>query len=171
MYATSIDSPARQAAAGGGVTTAARPVPDPATSRADSDRPPTPVDGAWALEYRLEAAAEARRITRTALEAWQLGDDPAEVVLLVVSELVTNAVEHAQAPIHLHLHADAGERVWIGVSDGGPVTHDDTWPLTHPGDEHGRGLALVDAVAELHGTHTHLNGHTTHWARINPQPV
>ncbi len=90
-------------------------------------------------------------------------------MLLVVSELVTNAVEHAQGPLHLHLHrTEADGHVWIGVSDGGPAPRDGEWTRSCTTDEHGRGLAVVAALAEHHGTRTWTGGHTTHWARINP---
>src|SRR5512147_189647 len=72
-----------------------------------------------ALEHRPEAAGAARAITRAVLEDWDVDQDSAESVLLVVSELVTNAVEHAVPPValHLHLHRErAGDQVWVGVT-------------------------------------------------------
>ncbi len=174
MYASLADSPARQGACGSGSGRA--PHPTPATTAtavlagpvASPDRtasPSGPVEGTWPLEHTPEAAGQARRVTRACSQAWELDEDGREAVLLVVSELVTNAVEHAQAPVHLHLHhSDTDGRVWIGVSDGGPAERDGAWTR----DEHGRGLAVVEALAEIHGTRTHLGGHTTHWARINP---
>ena len=174
MYATFTNSPALPAA-GGGVVTAARPAPAmPAAPVDDGMLVHAPAlqshgEGSWALEHTPQAAAAARRITRTCTDAWQVDDDCAESVLLVVSELVTNAVEHAQAPVTLHLyHTDCDERVWIGVSDGGPAERDGAWTSSCTNDEHGRGLAVVEALSEIQGTRTHLSGHTTHWARLNP---
>ncbi|WP_078660883.1 ATP-binding protein [Streptomyces sp. NRRL B-24484] len=131
--------------------------------------PPAP-GGTWLLEHRPEAAADARRITRNSLRAWQIGDDDTgDTVLLVVSELVTNAVEHALAPVHLHLYrTETDGRVWIGVSDAGPAMCDSAWGHSRTPDEHGRGLTIVRTLAEHHGSHTWPGGHTTHWARINP---
>ncbi|MCX5233236.1 ATP-binding protein [Streptomyces sp. NBC_00233] len=89
-----------------------------------------------------------------------------DAVLLVVSELVTNAVEHAAPPLALHLHRErAGSRVWVGVTDGGPAVQEGAWTASCADDEHGRGLTIVDTLAESHGTRTHSSG-TTHWARI-----
>uniref|UniRef100_UPI002F919AFE ATP-binding protein n=1 Tax=Kitasatospora indigofera TaxID=67307 RepID=UPI002F919AFE len=175
VYATFTDSPAYQTA-GGGVMTALHPAPAPTAAPADlgsrrvgvSART-APVEGSWALEHQPQAAAAARRIARTCTDAWQIGDDCAQSVLLVVSELVTNAVEHAQAPVTLHLyHTDCDERVWIGVSDGGPAPRDGTWTRSCTDNQHGLGLAVVEALSEINGTRTHLGGHTTHWARLNP---
>ena len=172
MYATYTDSPALPAA-GGGIITATRPAPAPTATPANNGPQPVhapAVEGSWALEHAPQAAAAARRITRSCVGAWEIGDDYAQSVLLVVSELVTNAVEHAQAPVTLHLyHTDCDERVWIGVSDGGPAQRDGAWTRSCARDEHGRGLAVVEALTEIHGTRAHLNGHTTHWARLNPQ--
>ncbi len=54
-----------------------------------------------------------------------MGQAATESVLLVVSELVTNAIEHALPPVVLRLHRDrAGDQVWVGVTDGGPAHPD-----------------------------------------------
>ncbi|MGW1729211.1 ATP-binding protein [Streptomyces sp. NPDC002306] len=115
----------------------------------------------------MEAAGTARHSARTVLEGWQVSQDATDVVLLVVSELVTNAVEHAEPPLALHLHREhAGNHVWVGVTDGGPALQDDAHATsTCPADEHGRGLAIVDAVADAHGTRTHSGG-VIHWASL-----
>ncbi|MFJ9969000.1 ATP-binding protein [Streptomyces avermitilis] len=172
MYATSlIDSPAPQTTAGGATGPAHhQDAPQPQVpSTAATAIATTAVEGTWPLEHRPEAAADARRITRTCLDAWHIDPDGEDAVLLVVSELVTNAVEHAQAPVHLHLHrTEAGSRIWIGVSDAGPAERDGAWTRSCAPNEHGRGLNVVKALAEHHGTHTWQGtGHTTHWARIN----
>ncbi|MGW3141178.1 ATP-binding protein [Streptomyces sp. NPDC001139] len=127
------------------------------------------MESSWPLEHRPEAAADARHIARTYLNAWSIAPNDEDAVLLVVSELVTNAVEHALAPVHLHLHRTRADgRVWVGVSDGGPAPRDGTWTRSCTPAEHGRGLTVVAALAEHHGTRTWEDtGRTTHWARIN----
>ncbi|MFI9645296.1 ATP-binding protein [Streptomyces sp. NPDC052040] len=118
------------------------------------------------LAHRPEAVRRARRIAESALTAWGIHDDAAHSVLLVVSELVTNAVEHGQPPLALHLGRECtGPRVWVGVTDGGPSAGGGPWTSSCAHDEHGRGLAIVEALAAAHGTHRHLGG-TTHWARL-----
>ena len=92
-------------------------------------------------------ARDARRRARVLLASWGLGEH-ASVGELVVSELVTNAVCHGEAPIWMRLSAD-GSGLRVEVHDGGagrPVRK-------HPGigDDCGRGLEVVDGLIELHG--------------------
>jgi len=64
---------------------------------------------------------------------------------LVVSELVTNAVRAGAGTVRVALRLHHGE-LEVAVADDGPG-----WPtLMRPGeqDAHGRGLVLVDALAE-----------------------
>lgn len=127
--------------------------------------PRKPLDDAtWRLAHRPQAAGTARQITASVLDDWHVDERTTEAALLVVSELVTNAVEHAQPPVALHLHRErAGNRVWMGVSDGGPAADEGAWTASCTDDEHGRGLDIVDTLATSHGTRSHPGG-TTHWA-------
>ncbi|MFD8080003.1 ATP-binding protein [Streptomyces sp. NPDC059718] len=121
-------------------------------------------DGTWPLEHRPEVVSVARKITRTTLGSWRIGAAGAEAVVLVVSELVTNALEHAQPPMALHLeHEHAGLWVWVGVSDGGPAESDSARTVSCANDEHGRGLPVIDALSADHGTHIIHSG-VIHWA-------
>jgi anti-sigma regulatory factor (Ser/Thr protein kinase) len=106
-------------------------------------RRPRPSQARRILEPLLEAPALARAILRRTLSAWGAdgyGDD----ALIVVDELVANAVLHAGTEIELRLalHPD---RLGIAVADRSAARPS----LEHPGGgaEHGRGLLLVDAVA------------------------
>jgi hypothetical protein len=92
-------------------------------------------------------ARDARRRARVVLAAWGLGEH-ASVGELVVSELVTNAVCHGEAPIWMRLSVSSGG-LRVEVHDGGggrPVRK-------HPGieDDCGRGLEVLDELIELHG--------------------
>ncbi|MFJ9324596.1 ATP-binding protein [Streptomyces globisporus] len=119
------------------------------------------------LEHRPEAASAARRFAKAVMDQWQVGLDPTEGIVLAVSELVTNAVEHANPPLALHLHREAqGGAIWVGVTDGGCTESEGAWTASRAADEHGRGLTIIDALAVAHGVHTHDNGTTTHWARL-----
>jgi hypothetical protein len=92
-------------------------------------------------------ARDARRRARALMAAWGLGEH-ASVGELIVSELVTNAVCHGEAPIWMRLSADSNT-LRVEVHDGGagrPVRK-------HPGigDDCGRGLEVLDGLIELHG--------------------
>ncbi|MFI1400743.1 ATP-binding protein [Streptomyces sp. NPDC020681] len=118
------------------------------------------------LAHCPQAVCTAREITAAVLDEWHVGEGATETALLVVSELVTNAVEHAQPPVALHLHRErAGSRVWMGVSDGGPADGEGDWTASVADAEHNRGLEIVDALATAHGICLYPGG-TTHWARL-----
>ncbi|WP_406730049.1 ATP-binding protein [Streptomyces sp. NBC_01794] len=130
------------------------------------DRSPAS-DGTWPLEHQVESAGVARQITNMVLGEWRMGQDTAQWVQLVVSELVTNAVLHARPPVYLHLHREAfGHRVWVGITDGGPVTHGDPGTVSRGLGEHGRGLTIIDELANVRGARPHPGGNVTHWARL-----
>lgn len=57
------------------------------------------------LEHGPRAPYSARHEARPVLAAWGLDDDQIYDTLLVISELVTNAVSHALPPVVLHLRA------------------------------------------------------------------
>ncbi|WP_328388471.1 ATP-binding protein [Streptomyces sp. NBC_00400] len=102
------------------------------------------------LLRRPESVAVARRLVRCALTAWgleELADDGA----LVVSELVTNAVQHARSEvIRLVVSRPGPGTVRIGVVDKSKA------PPRHrpPGneDDSGRGLVLLAGLTAAWGT-------------------
>ncbi len=73
-----------------------------------------------------------------------------DTVLLLASELVTNAVRHAATPFDLTVSVN-GRGVVVAVVD-----HDRRHPpkLCDPGpeDTHGRGLRIVEELSESWGT-------------------
>jgi anti-sigma regulatory factor (Ser/Thr protein kinase) len=64
---------------------------------------------------------------------------------LVTSELVTNAVVHACTNVEVRVAIDDTD-VWLEVIDEGPTRP--YRPPPSPMDSNGRGLVLVDAVAD-----------------------
>ncbi|MEV0850428.1 ATP-binding protein [Streptomyces sp. NPDC049954] len=102
------------------------------------------------LPREPESAATARRLLRTACAVWGL-DGLAEDGVLIVSELVANAVRHARREsIRVTVERREGDRVRVGVVDFSrrcPVRQD-----AGPEDESGRGLALVGELAADWGT-------------------
>ncbi|MFJ2061268.1 ATP-binding protein [Streptomyces sp. NPDC087908] len=132
-------------------------------------RPQLPSDSLTTeLAHRPKSVSESRHYAAQAFRAWGVVDGWAEVAILVVSELVTNGIEHALPPLVLRLHRDRSNRIWVGVTDGGIAPEPGAWTATCRPEEHGRGLDIVAALAETHGIRAHHGGLTTHWARIAP---
>ncbi|MEU4446481.1 ATP-binding protein [Actinosynnema sp. NPDC050801] len=106
---------------------------------------------------------EARRWTGEVLA--DLTEDEIADAKLVVSELVTNAYEHGQHPLHLRLRR-LGDLIRIEVTDLSPqvptVGHSSV-RLTR-----GRGMLLVDKLTRQWGAVRHAVGKTV-WAVLARQ--
>jgi anti-sigma regulatory factor (Ser/Thr protein kinase) len=100
------------------------------------------------LPHTLAAPALARRYLASKAVAWPA--DLLGLVVLLTSELVTNAVVHGLGPVQLML-IDDGVRLRVEVSDG----ETGSLPLAprppDPVDASGRGLLIVDRLAEHWG--------------------
>jgi anti-sigma regulatory factor (Ser/Thr protein kinase) len=117
-----------------------------------------------ALPPDVPAVRLARQATRDALAAWQLGYLEEDAVLLV-SELVTNAVLHAvdTGAIGLEL-TSAGTSLHVEVQDGDPTWRQARSPADC--DESGFGFVLVDALARRWGVRRIAGGKTV-WAELD----
>ncbi|MEU9797226.1 ATP-binding protein [Streptomyces sparsogenes] len=94
--------------------------------------------------------------------------DLADDALLVVSELITNAVVHALPPASLCLSWQGGRAacaVRIEVTDAGPALRRHHGGSPRQPEESGRGTAIVAALSARSGTTT-CQGGTTRWAEI-----
>jgi serine phosphatase RsbU (regulator of sigma subunit) len=123
------------------------------THALDGDRVAT-----WDLPADPAIVADTRKQVAIRLAGWGL-DDAAFVTGLVVSELVTNAIRHAESPIQLRLIRD--RTLICEVSDGSS-----TAPHLRQArafDEGGRGLLLVSQLTQRWGTRQTLRGKTI-WA-------
>ncbi|MFD8868557.1 SpoIIE family protein phosphatase [Streptomyces sp. NPDC059590] len=112
----------------------------------------------WDLPSDPAVVARARKYATDQLLAWGL-DEVVFTTELVVSELVTNAIRHAQGPVQLRLIHDRS--LICEVSDGG-----DTAPHLRRArvfDEGGRGLLLVAQLTRRWGTRHGPTGKTI-WA-------
>lgn len=108
-----------------------------------------PIRAGWVVWRLPDAVMHARRFTARTLRRWKV-EEVADTALLVVSELVTNALLHTQGPVRVDLIL-RGDRVRVCVSDSSPrapakpVIVD--WESTG-----GRGLLLVEAMSESFGS-------------------
>jgi anti-sigma regulatory factor (Ser/Thr protein kinase) len=110
-----------------------------------------PRTGRLVLAEEDRPAVCARRHARKLLSGWSLADDLVEDALLIVSELVTNAEQHAAnagGPQEIRVATHAG-RLTLAVSDREP--HPPTSVVSDYKAECGRGLAIVSALAEAYG--------------------
>jgi DNA-binding NarL/FixJ family response regulator len=100
------------------------------------------------LPRSLTSVAAARRFVEETLKKWQLAPVLVDDALLVISELVTNAVTHANSSCRIRLSLTPA-RLRIDVLDNGAGTPE---PLPYSQtEEHGRGLYMVDAVTTAWG--------------------
>ncbi|MFI9825663.1 ATP-binding protein [Streptomyces sp. NPDC052013] len=119
------------------------------------------------LEHGTTAPAAARHVARPVLTSWGLTEEQIYDTLLVISEMVTNAITHAAPPVVLHLHATrAGGQVTVRVSDGGPQPAPATWAAHRPEDEHGRGTLIVTALTHDTGAEADAEGLIDRWADL-----
>lgn len=121
-----------------------------------------PLRSAWTVWRLPDAVMHARRFTARTLRAWQVTEET-DTILLVVSELVTNAVAHTQGEVRLDLTL-AGNRLRVAVSDSSPRTPvkptSIDWEATG-----GRGLLLVEALSAAWGS-VPLSGGKQVWGEI-----
>lgn len=115
----------------------------------------------------LTAAGAARAATRRVLPGWRLSA-MLEPVLLVVSELVGNAVRHGRPPVDLRLRR-IGTGIRIDVHDESPEPGTAASGLVAADAEGGRGLLLVDALASETGVDQIEGDGKRVWARIEPE--
>jgi anti-sigma regulatory factor (Ser/Thr protein kinase) len=121
--------------------------------------PPEHVPGS--AEIQLPATESSVRVARKfaagVLAEWAIGGEPAENAVLIVSELLTNAIVHGDPPIELRLHLTADE-LTIDVDDGSSVMPRKLRPA--PEDPHGRGVAIVAQLSRRWAARPHGRGKT-----------
>ncbi|MFC4529663.1 ATP-binding protein [Sphaerisporangium dianthi] len=101
----------------------------------------------WELRAEPGVTAECRAVLRVTLAAWDL-HDLIDDVLVVVTELLANALVHGGPPVHIAI-GTAPDTVTGSVTDRGAG-----WPRLCPAgneSEHGRGLRIVAALTDAWG--------------------
>jgi len=132
-----------------------RPVAVPGRTRSGGAVPDGPRSGGAAarracrrLPPTAQSASVSRRFLAGHMVAWGVRADRREDALLLVDELVANAVRHAQGPVGVTVTL-VENLLRVSVSDD---SHRDP-VLQRPGAEStsGRGLMLVDLLADRWG--------------------
>ena len=128
--------------------------------------PDAPKDSAGTMIWPgPQHVAGGRRFVRNTLDAWNQAE-LAPTACLLVSELLTNALRHTGEPIGLRLHHTEQEII-AEISDDHPQLPRRTLPA--PADEDGRGLTLVDALADRWGS-LPANGSKIVWFALTTGP-
>jgi serine/threonine-protein kinase RsbW len=113
-----------------------------------------------------QAASTGRQM---ALQLLGAGHPAADTVLLLISELVTNAIVHSRSGVPggtLTIALCPGAAgVLIQVCDAGGPSEPRLSAVPADGAEHGYGLLLVDALADSWGTLSSPEGRVT-WCRV-----
>lgn len=106
----------------------------------------------WRLPHGPRSPKRARDLLRSQLAEWKIDGEVAFTAELLLSELVTNALLHARMPAGREIGvrvARYDEHLRVEVADANNSRPElRTATAT---DEHGRGLALVDALAQRWG--------------------
>jgi anti-sigma regulatory factor (Ser/Thr protein kinase) len=120
------------------------------TTTAEDDAPGDHV--CWSYGPAPDVPAGVRRRLGPVLDAWHVEGETAEDVLLVVTELVANAIDHAGTPFEITVHRGPGV-LQVSVRD---------WCTTPPEPRgrdplasRGRGLLVVQAVCRDWGYEVH----------------
>lgn len=116
-----------------------------------------------------ESVRAARAFVASMLDLWRC-DDMDRVVELLTSEIVSNAVRHATGPIRVEASLADDGSLRVGATDdhpGMPVLRD-----AGPDAEGGRGIRLVERLAERWGVET-VDGHKVVWfeAAVASRPI
>ena len=108
-----------------------------------------------ALPFDERAAAKARDTVADILGAWSVASRVVPSVVLIASELATNAVNHGRPPITLRLSRTSSELL-LEVIDS--ASHVPRVLRPGPADDHGRGLHLVSTLGQKWGTRATEHG-------------
>ena len=117
----------------------------------------------WDNRPPMGAVPAVRERLAVVLAEWGLEREPAEPTLLVVTELLSNAVQHARAPYRLTV-GFPGATVRVEVQD---ATEQPPRLLPHdPLAERGRGLSVVQALSTRWGWTNQAGGKIV-WADVS----
>ncbi|HLT15433.1 MAG TPA: ATP-binding protein [Acidimicrobiales bacterium] len=111
--------------------------------------------------------SEIPRTRRFVAETLERAGVPAsDAVLLVASELITNAVRHGEGTVELRILLEP-ECVRLEVLDEGRVVVRAPSESPSPSALGGRGLLLVEGVSDRWGSRVDESGRTLVWAELS----
>ncbi|MEV5170925.1 SpoIIE family protein phosphatase [Streptomyces flaveolus] len=111
----------------------------------------------------VEAAPRARAFASGVLTSWRFPAELHDLGVLATSELVANSLQHGTPPMRLRLRR-TDRRLIVEVTDG-----DDHLPRrrrAEPGDESGRGIAIVATIASNWGCRRTAGGGKAVWCEF-----
>ncbi|MFF9770038.1 SpoIIE family protein phosphatase [Streptomyces sp. NPDC014636] len=111
----------------------------------------------------VEAAPRARAFASGVLTSWRFPVELHDLGVLATSELVANSLQHGTPPMRLRLRR-TDRRLIVEVTDG-----DDHLPRrrrAEPGDESGRGIAIVATIASSWGSRRTPGGGKAVWCEF-----
>ncbi|MFF1403227.1 SpoIIE family protein phosphatase [Streptomyces sp. NPDC058294] len=111
----------------------------------------------------VEAAPRARAFASGVLTSWRFPTELHDLGVLAASELVANSLQHGTPPMRLGLRR-TDRRLIVEVTDG-----DDHLPRrrrAEPGDESGRGIAIVATIATNWGSRRTPGGGKAVWCEF-----
>ena len=118
------------------------------------------------LPPKATSPARARRFVAETLAGWGAADG--DDAILVVSELVTNALLHARTAMTLTVVETGTDSVYICVADGSTLQPQERHFSLESGT--GRGLRLLQSIAAEWGVRNDDDGKTV-WCRIVLRPA
>ncbi len=121
-----------------------------------------------ALPRSPTSVGTARRFIAARTTAWSFPEPAADQLVLIGSELVTNAVLHAAGTINVDVDLDlTAVRVEVAdSSDDRPAPRDGA-----PEDTSGRGLHLVEAMARAWGVEQERDDGKVVWFELDVPPL
>ena len=112
------------------------------------------------------APGQARDWLATRAAAWGVSDQLREDAVLLINEVVSNAVDHVGGQHAIEVQARwNGASLWVGVADGSavrPIVRE----LAHT-EHRGRGMRLVAAIAHQWGAYDYRDGKRVWFEIVN----
>ncbi len=119
------------------------------------------------LPPEARSSSRSRRFIAGALARWQL-ESLCDAAVLLTSEVVTNAIVHAQTDVTVTITREDPNTVTIAVSDG---SHNDPRIQRHsPDSATGRGLGILDVLASSWRVVHQSGGKTVSFTLELPRP-